>query len=101
MPPTSELADDASPAAGLAPALTPVPPGSRIEQLLMIGKLLADLASIPFHLALFVFTRGRHKRRFAEALAAAGVSGRSAVRGEEPATQRGEAGDAARDEVPS
>ena len=54
MPPTSDLPT--------------VPPGSRAEQLLLVGQLLADLASIPFHLLVFLFTRRRHQRRFVAAM---------------------------------
>jgi len=54
VPPTSDL-----------PIL---PPGSRAEQLLLIGQLMADLASIPIHLVVFLFTRRRHQRGFVAAM---------------------------------
>jgi hypothetical protein len=61
VPPTSE------PTATPAPA----PPGSRAEQLLLVSQLLADLASVPFHFLVFLFTRGRHRKRFQQSMSEA------------------------------
>lgn len=44
------------------------PPGSRFEQALLVVKLVGDLASIPFHLLLFLATRRAQARRLAEDL---------------------------------
>ncbi|MHC4846377.1 MAG: hypothetical protein ACYTCU_09470 [Planctomycetota bacterium] len=47
-------------------------PGSRWESAWLAVLLVADLASIPFHLVVFTLTRGSHKRAFRRALAEAG-----------------------------
>jgi hypothetical protein len=44
------------------------PPGSRWESAWLALLLVADLASIPFHLIAFSLARGRHKRAFRRAL---------------------------------
>ena len=46
------------------------PPGSRLENARMLLALLTDLASTPWHLAVFVFTRGRARRQLLAALTA-------------------------------
>jgi hypothetical protein len=46
----------------------PAPAGPRIEQAVLTLRLLLDLATTPFHLALFVFTRSRHRRALQRAL---------------------------------
>ena len=43
-------------------------PGSRLETLVLIGKLVGDLVSVPFHLVAFLLTRNAHRRRFRHAL---------------------------------
>jgi hypothetical protein len=47
-------------------------PGSRWESAWLAVLLVADLASIPFHLIVFTLTRGNHKSAFRRALAEAG-----------------------------
>lgn len=44
------------------------PPGSRWESAWLALLLVADLASIPFHLIVFSLTRERHKRAFRRVL---------------------------------
>lgn len=63
MPQTSETPEALS-FADTAPELPPTPPGSRAEQLLLVLTLFADLISVPFHCAIFLFTRSRQRKRF-------------------------------------
>lgn len=49
----------------------PAPPGSSLEVLGLLARALLDVASLPFHLAAFVFTRRSYKRWLSEAMAAA------------------------------
>lgn len=68
----------ASPTSSPAPALAtarlpadaePVPEGSRWETVTLLFQLAGDLASVPFHLVVFLlFTRRGHRRRFLAAL---------------------------------
>ena len=46
------------------PAPRPLPRGSRADLLRLLGWLVADLVSIPFHLLIFLLRRGRLRRRF-------------------------------------
>ena len=46
------------------------PPGSRLECLLLLCRALMDVATLPFFLIGFVFTRSSHKRWLREAMAA-------------------------------
>ena len=64
--------DAPAPPAGSPPlrAAAPVPPGSRLECARLVLALLTDLASTPWHLVVFVFTRGSARRQLAAALAA-------------------------------
>lgn len=50
---------------------SPAPPGSRAEQLLLVLTLFADLLSVPFHLAIFLCTRGRQRKRFNQTISEA------------------------------
>ncbi len=59
---------DASTAAGTARTAPSAPPGSRLENALMVLHLAGDLLSNPFHLALFLLTRRAHRRQLARAL---------------------------------
>jgi hypothetical protein len=43
-------------------------PSPRAETALIVGSLLADLLSIPFHLVAYLFNRTRHRREFQRAL---------------------------------
>jgi hypothetical protein len=62
-------ADDPTASDGqAAPVEGGAPPGSRIEQVWMTVKLVLDLVTVPFHLVVFAFTRGRHRRAFRRAL---------------------------------
>lgn len=47
----------------VAPSTPSTPPGSRAENGLMLVKLIGDLLSTPWHLAVFFCTRGGRKRR--------------------------------------
>lgn len=69
-PPARPAAPAEAPLPGRAPAARPVPPGSRLESARMVVALLTDLASTPWHLAVFLFTRGRARRELRAALAA-------------------------------
>ncbi len=63
----------ATPASADAPPPA-VPPGSRIESLLLGLKLAGDLLSLPFHLLVVLFTLPRDRRRLRDTLASAAVA---------------------------
>lgn len=46
----------------------PAAPGPRIEQAVLVLRLVLDLATTPLHLLLFLLTRSRHRRALRRAL---------------------------------
>jgi hypothetical protein len=52
------------------PPSQPPPSGSRLECLALLVRTLMDVATLPFFLIGFVFTRSSHKRWLREAMAA-------------------------------